>query len=221
MQRIKNCGSRQHVDIGSDVEFVGMLTTHVPVLFVDIRPLDARTKDLCCIAADILKLPFASNSVDSLSCLHVAEHVGLGRYGDVLNPLGTHQACIELARVLAPGGSMFFSVPVGSPRTCFNAHRIHSPEQILDYFSGLHLIEFSIVDDNGNLHLNHSLEQIKGAEYACGLYWLQKPGQEIERSAKRSSRAYTQARQTIDDDDPIRARCSDEDGPNRTGKDAL
>lgn len=105
-ERIAREKPTRHFDVGSDVMFVGLLTSHLPVVFVDIRPLTA-------------------------SCLHVAEHVGLGRYGDPLNPAGTRLACAELARVLASGGDLFFSVPVGRPRTCFNAHRIHSPGQVI------------------------------------------------------------------------------------------
>ena len=100
----------------------------------------------------------------------MAEHVGLGRYGDALNPLGTRQACAELARVLAVGGNLLFSLPVGRPRTCFNAHRIHSPAQVLDYFDDLELVEFSAVDDDGAFVANIEPERVAAANYACGLF---------------------------------------------------
>jgi hypothetical protein len=34
-------------------------------------------------------MPFEDNTALSLSCLHVAEHIGLGQYGGPLDPLGT------------------------------------------------------------------------------------------------------------------------------------
>ncbi len=43
-------------------------------------------------------------SVESLSCKHVIEHIGLGRYGDVLDPGGDLKAISELKRALAVGG---------------------------------------------------------------------------------------------------------------------
>ena len=43
--------------------------------------------------------PFGDRSVPSLSCLHVVEHVGLGRYGDPLDPQGSIKAMRELQRV--------------------------------------------------------------------------------------------------------------------------
>jgi len=174
MERILHSALAQHIDLGSDVQFVGLLATQMHVTFIDIRPCHAVLPRLSCVCADILALPFADGSVESLSCLHVAEHVGLGRYGDALDPLGTQRACAELTRVLAPQGNLFFSVPVGRPRVCFNAHRIHSPYRILDYFYGLNLREFSAVDDKGKLRVNAKFDEVEGCAYACGLFWFRR-----------------------------------------------
>jgi hypothetical protein len=163
-------GATHHVDIGSQTNLVGMLTTITHTTFVDIRPLELDLENYACRTGSILSLPFPDNSIQSLSCLHVAEHIGLGRYGDPLDPLGTQKACHELARVLAPGGQLFFSLPVGKPRVCFNAHRIHSPEQILSYLSPLTLVEFSAVDDSGHFHQDSDPADYLNANYACGLF---------------------------------------------------
>jgi len=173
-ERIARSGARAHVDVGSDARFVGPLTVLVPVIFVDLRPLRADLPRLSDVAADLRTLPFRDSSIRSLSCLHVAEHVGLGRYGDRLNPAGTREACAELARVLAPDGNLFFSLPLGRPRVCFNAHRIHSPAQILGYFPGLRLAEFSAVDDRGRFRASIRPQELEAPEYACGLFWLRR-----------------------------------------------
>ena len=110
----------------------------------------------------------------SLSCLHVAEHIGLGRYGDKLDPHGTKKAAKELARVLARGGSLYFSLPIGKERLCFNAHRIHSPGRVLEYFKGLELVELSGVDDFGVLHKNLDVEKMCSWDYGCGLFHFRK-----------------------------------------------
>ena len=171
MDQIVHSVARWHVDVGSEISFVGTLSTHLPVKFVDIRPLMVQgVKNLSCIGGSLLHLPFASASIESLSCLHVAEHVGLGRYGDPLNPTGTRQASAELTRVLAPGGHLLFSVPVGKPRVCFNAHRIHSPQQILDYFYGLRLVQFSAIVDDGTFRQEIDPSALADANYACGLF---------------------------------------------------
>lgn len=126
------------------------------------------------MGADILHVPFGSGTVESLSCLHVAEHIGLGRYGDSLNPYGTRQATRELARVLATGGSLYFALPVGKPRVCFNAHRIHAPATIREYFSDLELIELSGVHDDGRFVEHVNLAEFDKSEYACGMFWFKK-----------------------------------------------
>lgn len=163
-----------HVDVGSRAIFVGMLAATTRVTFVDLRPLIVDSENLSCTAGSILALPFADDSLCSLSCLHVAEHVGLGRYGDALDPLGTEKATRELARVLAPRGHLYFSVPVGKPRVCFNAHRVHSPARILEYFRELKLVQFSGVDDAGNLVEGIDPHELADASYACGLFHLRK-----------------------------------------------
>jgi hypothetical protein len=175
MRRIVTLAPRSHVDIGSAVQFPNLLGAVIPTCFVDYRPLPARCKGMDSVAGDIGSLPFADNALGSLSCLHVAEHIGLGRYGDTLDPAGTRKAALELVRVLAPGGSLFFGLPVGVERTCFNAHRIHAPETIRSYFESLELIEFSGVHDDGRFVEQARLEDFRDDVYACGMYWFRKP----------------------------------------------
>jgi SAM-dependent methyltransferase len=169
-QRIAELGPQSHVDIGSRVDYVGFLTSLTKVVFVDIRPLEAEVEGLESLAGSILDLPFEDGSLRSVSCLHVAEHIGLGRYGDPLDPEGTRKAAAELQRVVAPAGQLLFSGPVGRPRLCFNAHRIHSPEQILEMFPLLELVEFSGVDDQGRFRRHRALDELAGSRYACGMF---------------------------------------------------
>lgn len=176
MRRIVSQHQAQHVDIGSQTMFVNLLSAVLPVTFVDYRPLEVKMDGLTNLGGDILNLPFADNSINSLSCLHVAEHIGLGRYGDPLNPNGTRQACAELQRVLAPGGNLYFALPVGRPRVCFNAHRVHLPKTIVDYFAGLELVEFSGAHDNGRWVERIGLDEFRESEYACGMFWFKKIG---------------------------------------------
>lgn len=164
-----------HVDVGSNVDFVGLLSVIAKVHFVDIRPLDVTNiANLESVTGSILEMPYEDESLESVSCLHVAEHIGLGRYGDPVDPLGTKKAAAELTRCLAKGGDLFFSLPVGRPRVCFNAHRIHSPKQILRYFNKLKLVEFSGTGDNKRFMRNIDVEIMEDSKYACGMFWLTK-----------------------------------------------
>lgn len=172
--RISKSQTKYHVDIGSRIDFVGFLTTVTNVIFIDIRPLMAKLDQFQSIRSTILSLPFKNDSLNSLSCLHVIEHIGLGRYGDALNPSGTKEAAKELARVLAPGGKLYFSLPIGRPRLCFNAHRIHSIEQIKSYFSSLELIKLSVIDDEGEFIKDADEHESDDYDYGCGLFIFSK-----------------------------------------------
>jgi SAM-dependent methyltransferase len=173
-EKVKASGAAYHVDVGSLAYFVGILSSVTRVIHLDIRPLHADLEQLFSVRGDILRLPFQDNTVSSLSCLHVAEHIGLGRYSDSLDPGGTAKAAQELTRILRPGGSIYFSVPIGRPRVCFNAHRIHAPEQILDYFRVLTLIDFCAVADDGKFYHTVDSADFAEAEYACGLFHFSK-----------------------------------------------
>jgi SAM-dependent methyltransferase len=123
-------------------------------------------------------LPFEDGAVKSLSCMHVIEHVGLGRYGDPLDFEGDLKAIQELVRVLKPGGHLLFVSPVGRPRLMFNAHRIYSFEEIISYFHVLELREFSLVPDNpskGSFIKNADPALVKEQAYGCGcLHFIKK-----------------------------------------------
>lgn len=163
-----------HVDVGSSVVATGVLSAFVPLMFVDFRPLQARLPNLDSIAADITRLPFADASVQSLSSLHVIEHIGLGRYGDRLDPDGWRTALGELARVLAPGGRLYLSTPVGRARVCFNAHRVFSPVAIAGALPGLKVDRFAMVDDDGSYIDNAELGDAGNMNYGCGMFCFSK-----------------------------------------------
>ena len=103
-KHILKINAEHHVDVGSRLIYVGMLSAIAKVTFIDIRPLTANLKNLKSEYGSILEMPYPDNSIASLSCLHVAEHIGLGRYGDPLDPKGTVKATKELTRILAGGG---------------------------------------------------------------------------------------------------------------------
>ena len=73
----------KHTDIGSRIDgFVAHLLVFRPVTILDIRPVDSSVDGLNIERGDITALDYADNSIESLSCLHAIEHIGLGRYGD-------------------------------------------------------------------------------------------------------------------------------------------
>lgn len=119
---------KRHADFGSYVYFAALCSAFIPTFeFFDIRPIGVNVPGLGGGAADLMNLPFPDNSIESISCLHVLEHIGLGRYGDTLDPEGDQKAANELMRVLQPGGHLLVVFPMNeTPRINFNAHRIMS-----------------------------------------------------------------------------------------------
>ncbi len=165
----------KHIDISSTLHFCTMLSAFIPVDFYDYRPAQINLSNLHSKKADLLQLPFSSNSVESISCLHTIEHVGLGRYGDPIDPEGDRKAIKELIRVVQPGGSLIFVTPIGKPKICFNAHRIYSYEQIINEFKDLKLKEFSMVPDDfkkRGLVSNATKEDADAQTWACGCFWF-------------------------------------------------
>lgn len=174
-RRLAASSPARHVDIGSDIRMVNVLSAFVPMEFLDYRPLDVALSGLQCFADDLLALSRADASIGSLSCLHVIEHVGLGRYGDSIDPQGSRKAALELARVLAPSGRLYVSMPVGRERVCFNAHRVFAPAGVPGLFPQLNLESFSFVDDAGVFHEDALPNAAEDNEYACGMYVFSRP----------------------------------------------
>lgn len=170
-------GPKRHIDISSSLYFCSIVSSFVPVDFYDYRPAILNLSGLTSNHADLCALPFTSESVQSLSCMHVIEHIGLGRYGDPLDPVADLGAASELSRVLAVGGNLLIVVPVGKPNIYFNAHRVYSYAQVIAMFSNLLLKEFSLITDDprdGGIITNASPEQSDQQNYGCGLFLFSK-----------------------------------------------
>jgi hypothetical protein len=167
------CGRpAEHIDIASRIDgFVAHLLVFMPVRLVDIRPMNGAVKGLSFVRDDATELQmFPSDSIESLSSLHAAEHFGLGRYSDPIDPSASTRFMGALQRVLAPGGRLYFSVPIGRQRVEFNAHRIYDPLTVLEVFQGLDLLSFSFVGSDGRLYEDVSPKDVSGASDACGLF---------------------------------------------------
>lgn len=166
-----------HVDIGSTALLVGILAQFTRVCSVDIRPLNVEVPGLEVRPGSIVALPFEDGSLESVSSLCVIEHIGLGRYGDPLDPRGTDRAAEELQRVLSPGGNLYISVPISRrPRVFFNAHRSFRHEDILAKFSTLALRE-AVFIQWGKRYLIEDFDKIPFEQKeVVGLYHFRKIG---------------------------------------------
>jgi len=171
LRKLRSFQPSDHHDVGSRLDgFVAQATAICPVVYWDIRALQFKLPDFQFRQGSIVSLPAPSASIASLSCLHVAEHIGLGRYGDPLDPDGTEKALRELQRVLGKGGQLLYSMPIGRDRVEFNAQRVWNPCRAIEILSELCLVEFSVVTDGNEFVVNANPKDFKNARYACGLY---------------------------------------------------
>lgn len=172
-----------HVDVGSRIDgFVAHVASFRPIDVIDIRPLSSNIPNVRFIKADLMA-PIKDDLIeycDSLSCLHVIEHLGLGRYGDPVNYDGYLLGLNNLHQILKKGGKFYFSVPIGPQRIEFDAHRVFSITYLLELFAGKYQIDhFSFVDDHGDLHENSTITNINkqnnfGCVCGCGIFEMTK-----------------------------------------------
>lgn len=167
----------EHVDISSILIFSVLLSAHMPVRFYDYRPAEIDLSQFTSEHANLTKLPFEDKSIKSLSCMHVVEHVGLGRYGDPIDSDADIKALKELQRVLAIDGNLLVVVPVGQPRIMFNAHRVYGHADLIEVLDELTLVEFALIPDkeqDGGLIYDASPDLVAKQEYGCGCYWFRR-----------------------------------------------
>ena len=167
---------KNHLDIGSRFDgFIAHLLVFMPVTVIDFRSMSHAVEGMEFVQGNATSLDdIEDGSVDSLSSLHAVEHFGLGRYGDPIDPEATFKAISSMGRVLAPGGRLYLSTPIGRERLAFNAHRIFAAETILRECP-LALVSFAAVDDEGDLHLDTEPSFFRHASYSCGLFEFTKP----------------------------------------------
>lgn len=158
-----------HVDVGSHHKYVALLSKVLPVTMVDIRPLSLPLESLSFRQGSILDLPYEDGTVPSVSSLCVVEHIGLGRYGDPLDPNGTEKAIAELKRIVAPGGDLFLSIPLDDDnRTYFNAHRAFSENYLQRLFDPFEIIETRYI-------YGSEFRETPCNGFGTGCFWLKNP----------------------------------------------
>lgn len=181
-QKVFKAKPQRHIDIGSRIDgFVAHVASFREIEVLDIRPLDSAIANVTFVMADLMNpQQDLLSSTDSISCLHAIEHFGLGRYNDPIDAYGHLKALKNIANILKPGGSFYFSTPIGTQRIEFNAHRVFSINYLLEHLSPLFFVEdFAYVDDKGDLHttVNLDSEEAKnnfGCRYGCGIFTLKK-----------------------------------------------
>lgn len=169
---------KEHYDIGSRLDgFIAhVLAMDIPVKMIDIRPFPEEIDGLETIVDDATELrEFADDSIESLSALCSLEHMGLGRYGDPIDPEACFKCMEQIQNKLKIGGKLYIAVPIGKEKVHFNAHRCFFAQTIIDCFHKLKLLEFSCTA-GGKLERNVDIhkydEAIDKGNYRFGLFYF-------------------------------------------------
>jgi hypothetical protein len=164
----------KHCDVGSSLNFCSITSAIVPTTFIDIRPATIYLNNLVVEPRDLTVDDFwKSGEFSSLSCMHVVEHIGLGRYGDTLDVNGDLKAINNLLRAVKKNGQLFFVIPVGKPEIYFNAHRVYSSKWIIEYFSShCKLSEFYFIPAQSDIRPveNCDPDYADQFTYGCGCF---------------------------------------------------
>ena len=184
-KKIINSQPETHYDVVSRVDgFISILSTHLKVKVLDIRPLNINIDNVSFEQLDIVNLPSNFYGIaNSLSCLHTLEHIGLGRYGDPIGVDDWIYALSNLKKLLSKGGLLYISTPVGEEVVRFNSNRIFSPSifcrKAADIGLELHSFAYLPFCNNSPQMIHESIEPYKDFDklnnlpYSLGIYIFQ------------------------------------------------
>jgi len=171
---------KRHIDIASRVDgFVAHVASFREIEVFDVRPLPkSEHENIKFQQADLMN-PQDLGKADSISCLHAIEHFGLGRYTDQIDKDGHNKGLTNLINLVSNGGRLYISFPIGQrDEVHFNAHRVFHANTIFEHPSikkYMKLLRFDYVDDDGDLHLNSNVVDVKvETKFGCGIYTFQK-----------------------------------------------
>lgn len=174
IKKIFQTRPKAHFDVSSSLGFCTAISAFTKTTFIDLRPAELKLDNLNCISCDLTdSKQWKHRDIESLSCMHVVEHIGLGRYGDSLSVDSDILAMENLIIALSSGGRLLFVVPVGKAEIYFNAHRVYSASWIANFFSkSCHLNEFYLIPPFPQLApmLNCDLSIADQFTYACGCF---------------------------------------------------
>lgn len=168
-----------HLDVGSRIDgLVAHIASFRQLDVIDIKEIDIyphknisfKKQDIC----DLQNLD--KKKYMSISSIGVLAHVGLGRYGDKIDPAGHEKAAKNICDLADENCLIYIMTPVGKKKIEFNAHKIFNPQEIVNVFCkhNCKLLEFSLVDDDGNLEINSNFNKAKNLNFGGGIFVFKK-----------------------------------------------
>lgn len=103
---------------------------------IDIRSYEWKVPpNLTMVVGDIKATKFPTGFFDAVTAISTIEHIGLGRYGETLDPKGDRKAIAEIIRILKDGGELLMTVPFGR-RSVSTLHRVYDEDALRSLLVG-------------------------------------------------------------------------------------
>lgn len=139
-------GPGRTLDFGADIGFLSLAAAqrgHEVTAFDRLASsLDYRHERVSHVQADILDRPPLGEPFDQIINCSSVEHVGLGgRYGSPHQSDGDLRAMETMRQLLAPGGRMLLTLPIGRDMICEPHHRIYGTRRLNELTDGYEVVE--------------------------------------------------------------------------------
>ncbi|MDC3396800.1 DUF268 domain-containing protein [Candidatus Pelagibacter sp.] len=170
----------KHLDIGSRIDgVVAQIASFRKLDVFDIREIDIKPhQNINFLKKDIIQNDEMHDyeKYDSISSIGCIAHVGLGRYGDKIDPEGYKKAIKSISNLSKNDCYVYILTPVGNEGVEFNAHWIFNPSKIIDEFKihNFNLEAFHLINDEGDLELNAKLDNTKNLNFGGGYFIFKK-----------------------------------------------
>ena len=147
---------KRGIVVGSETPWVESLFLHYgarKILTVEFGEILSEHPQLATMVPKQFTESFLNAQIDQFDfgvSFSSLEHDGLGRYGDVLNPIGDLHSMAKMLSVIKPGGIFFIAVPTrnGEDLLVFNAHRIYGKLRLPLLMAGWNFIDIIHKPDN-------------------------------------------------------------------------
>ncbi|UMM33482.1 hypothetical protein L5515_006946 [Caenorhabditis briggsae] len=111
--------------------------------------------------------------LDFVASFSSIQHLGLGRYGDSIDPIGDLREMQKIKCMLKKGGILFLGVPFGTDAIHFNAQRYYGPIRLAMLFQGFEWVATYSADSEKKFDLDtlrlHSEGLFKSSHYTVVL----------------------------------------------------
>jgi len=167
-------------DVGSRLDgYVAHVASSQKVYVVDIRPIKKAIPNVEFIQDDILNYK-SKKRFEIVTSLHTLEHIGLGRYGDPIDPTGHIKSFAALARMTLPKGCLVVSFPIDSQtRVEFNGQRMIGYQEPINWAeeNNLKFVNFICLQSDDELVSCSSISSLAKFSVepgALGIYFFKK-----------------------------------------------